>query len=209
MNAFHDVRLPLSFSLGARGNRAFLTQIVPLASGREFRNSLHSQSRRSWDIGTAVKTLDDFEALVSFFEARRGRFHGFRFRDITDWKSCSHDKAVTALDQKLADPDGNRTAFPLIKRFESAGIETIKRITRPVGASILVAFDSVETSEWELVQGGMLNFPTPPAPGTVITAGFEYDLPVRFDTDQLEFSLISAVGSRLISVPVIELFEEE
>ena len=65
MSGFHDVRLPQAFSLGATGGPGWRTDVVQLASGREFRNSPWAMSRRRWDIGGAIKSLEDLETWVT------------------------------------------------------------------------------------------------------------------------------------------------
>ena len=209
MSGFHDVRLPLAFSLGTTGGPTWRTEIVQLASGREFRNSQWSMSRRRWDIGGAVKSAEDLAELTAFFEARRGRLYGFRLRDVSDYVSAQSGMSVQATDQLLGLGDGALTEFQLVKRSISGGVEQVRKITRPVAASVRVGVNDVEQLSGWSVDGttGLLNFINPPPQHAQITAGFEFDIPVRFDADQLEVSMdVMGVG-RIVSAPVIELLE--
>ena len=94
MTDFHEVRFPLDLSLGSRGGPQRRTDIVTLASGREHRNVRLTHSRRLYDAGLGVRTLDALHAVLVFFEGRRGRLYGFRFRDRVDWKSCPPSLAL-------------------------------------------------------------------------------------------------------------------
>ena len=115
VNDFHEIRFPLDVSLGRRGGPSRRTDIVTLASGREHRNARFAHSRRRYDAGLGVRTLDALAAVLAFFEERRGRLYGFRFRDRADWKSCLPAQAVSPVDQMLGTGDGVRTVFTLQK----------------------------------------------------------------------------------------------
>lgn len=209
MSAFHDVRLPMAFALGATGGPVRRTDVVQLASGREYRNSPWSGSRRRWDIGGAVKSAEQLEELTAFFEARGGQLYGFRLRDPSDYSSASHGADNTSTDQHIGTGDGLISQFQLVKHVTSGGVEYVRRITRPVAGTVSLAIDGVEqTSGWSVdVTTGFVRFDTPPASNTDVTAGFDYDLPVRFDADQLDISLDVMGTGRIVSVPVIELIE--
>ena len=108
MSAFHEARLPARLAFGCTGGVERRTQVTTLGSGFERRYSPWAQGRRRYLIGTAVRPLDDAAALVAFFEARRGRLHGFRFRDPADCKSCAPSQTPAATDQVIGTGDGPR-----------------------------------------------------------------------------------------------------
>src|SRR5215207_5460420 len=114
---FHEVRFPLDVSLGSRGGPVRRTDIVTLASGREHRNSRWAGSRRRYDAGLGVRTVDALHAVIAFFEERRGRLYGFRFRDRTDWRSGPPSREPGPTDQVLGTGDGVTTSFPLAKTY--------------------------------------------------------------------------------------------
>ncbi len=209
MSGFHDVSLPMKFALGAAGGPEWKTQVTQLASGKEFRNGLWAGSRRRWDVGGAIQSHEDLEALTAFFEARRGKLHSFRFRDITDWKSCALGEDVSPLDQIIAVGDGAQTRFVLLKTYDSGGESISRSIFKPVLSSIRVSFDGVEISDgWHFDSDEKaLVFDTAPTNETVITAGFEFDLHARFDTDILAVSLDHLNAGRVVSAPIIELID--
>lgn len=206
MSAFHEVSLPLAVALGAVGGPERLTDVVRLASGGESRNARWSGSRRRWEVGGATLRADAAHDLVAFFEARRGRVHGFRFRDPIDWKSCGPAETISALDQPLGVGDGATTAFQLVKRYESEGAAFDRTIRKPVGGSVVVAVDGAGTTAFSLdVETGAVTFDTAPAAETVLTAGFAFDVPVRFDADRLELALVGRDAVRVMRAPLVEI----
>ncbi|MEO1100580.1 MAG: DUF2460 domain-containing protein [Pseudomonadota bacterium] len=200
---FHDVRLPVSLAFGASGGPERRTEVIALSGGSEARNAVWSGSRRRWDVGGAVLTLDALNLVIAFFEARRGRLHGFRFRDFTDDRSGPPEQPVTPTDQFIAQGDGSRTQFELVKRYG----EVERRILKPLAGTVEIALDGDAQSGGFSVDlnAGTVTFDIPPAPGRSITAGFEFDCAVRFDTDRLEATLESVRAGRIVSIPLVEL----
>ncbi|MEC3862338.1 DUF2460 domain-containing protein [Mesobacterium sp. TK19101] len=205
--AFHEVRFPDNISSGARGGPERRTQIVELASGDEERNASWANSRRRYDVAYGIRRADDLAAVVAFFEARNGRLYGFRFKDWADWKSCLPSQTPASTDQVIGTGDGTTTDFQLVKAYAS-GTQTWNRaITKPVAESVTVAIDGVEqASGWSVdTTTGVVTFDAAPASGTTITAGFEFDVPVRFDTDTLDVTLdLERLGS-ITSIPLLEI----
>ncbi len=205
--AFHDVRFPDDISRGARGGPERRTQIVELASGDEERNASWANSRRRYDAAYGIRRADDLAAVVAFFEARNGRLHGFRWKDWADWKSCLPSQTPAATDQNIGTGDGTTTDFQLVKAYISGGQSWTRTITKPVAGTVKVAIDGVEqTTGWAVnTTTGVVSFTTAPASGSAITAGFEFDVPVRFDTDALDVTLdLERLGS-ITSIPLIEV----
>jgi len=205
MSAFHEIRFPFAIGLGASGGPERRTEIVTLLSGREERNSPWANSRRRWDAGPGIASLDDIHTLLAFFEARHGRLHGFRFRDPLDNRSCAPSVQPSPADQVLGTGDGERTDFQLVKHYASGAQSWTRMIVKPVEGSVLAAIDGVETPVTTDHTTGLITFDTPPAPGAVITAGFAFDCPVRFDTDRLDIALDTIGAGAVPHVPLVEL----
>ena len=202
LSSFHDVRLPLSLAFGAQGGPERRTDVVALANGGEARNAVWSGSRRRWELGGAITKIEALHELVAFFEARRGRLHGFRFRDVVDDRSGGPGQSVSAEDQQIGFGDGEQTVFDLIKTYG----ETVRRIYKPVAGSLRVAVNGVEVADFVAnMAEGQVRFTQAPEAGAVITAGFLFDVPVRFDTDHLETSLEAFRAGRAGQVPLVEL----
>jgi uncharacterized protein (TIGR02217 family) len=204
VSAFHEVSLPLPFALGASGGPERRVDIVTLGSGREARNTPWAHGRRHYDIGGAVRTLDELAELIAFFEARRGKLHGFRFRDPFDCKSCAPSAVVAATDQVIGEGDGERTTFQLVKAYG----EYLRPITKPVAASVRVALDGDELAADDFavdLATGQITLDDAPAEAVDITAGFLFDTPVRFDIERLDLSLDGFGAGRALTAPLIEV----
>ncbi len=208
MTAFHEVLLPLPFALGASGGPERRVDIVTLGSGRENRNTPWAHGRRRYDIGGAVRTLDHLHDLIAFFEARRGRLHGFRFRDPFDSKSCVPSQTPAAANQSLGVGNGVHTVFQLQKSYGSGGEAYLRPITKPVAGSVSVAVNGAALAPAGFSVNtvtGQVTLSTPPANGAAVTAGFQFDTPVRFDVERLDLSIDAFGAGRAISAPLVEI----
>ncbi len=207
--AFHDIRFPANLSFGALGGPERRTEIVELANGHEERNTPWAASRRRYDAGMGLRALDDLEAMVAFFEARQGMLHAFRWKDWGDYRSAPASKPITVFDQLLGLGDGTNRVFQLRKAYRS-GAQTIWReIVKPVAGSVLAAIGRDEMSfglDYEVdAATGQMIFARPPDAGAEVQAGFEFDVPVRFDTDLIQISVASFKAGELPRVPVVEV----
>jgi len=212
MNAFDDVRYPLSLGLDAKVTPEFSTNVITTASGFERRNSLWGNARLRFDVGPGVRSEDELGVLLAFFRARRGPGRGFRLGDPTDFSSHGMTGVPTALDQVIGVGDGVSTSFALIKSYGEAELAAedrqVRRVTRPRSGSVLVSVNGVSAAAgWSLQAGGVVVFATPPAAGAVVRAGFLFDVPVRFEQDQLEISGLSFLAGEAPHVPVVEIRE--
>ena len=205
--AFHEVRFPDDISRGARGGPERRTQIVELASGDEERNATWANSRRRYDVAYGVRRADDLAAVVAFFEARNGRLHGFRFKDWGDHKSCLPSQVPAPTDQPIGTGDGTTTGFQLLKRYASGGQIWTRTITKPVAGTVRIALDGAEQlSGWSVdTTTGVVTFSAAPGAGVAVTAGFEFDVPVRFDSDQMDLTIETYQLGSWGQIPVLEI----
>ena len=203
MTGFHEVRLPMRLALGATGGPECRTEIIALASGHEVRNAKWRQSRRRWEIGGAVSGLADLQTLTQFFEARCGRLYGFRFRDPLDHSSALPGQPPTSDDQVIGIGTGAIDTFQLVRQTG----DDQRVICKPVEATVRVALDGVELiSGWQVdPTSGRVVFDATPAAGIIVSAGFEYDCPVRFDRDHIETVLDAFDAGRVVSLGVVEV----
>ncbi len=207
--AFHEVRFPANLSFGSVGGPERRTEIVTLANGFEERNTPWQHSRRRYDAGVGLRSLNDIETLIAFFEARAGQMHGFRWKDWSDYKSCLPLATPTPEDQLIGIGDGVTTVFQLQKTYVS-GLQSYSRpIRKPVAGTVLVAVagdQKIESLEFSVdVATGEVAFVLPPDLGTRVTAGFEFDVPVRFDADAIQTSVASFQAGDVPTVPVVEI----
>ncbi len=210
MNGFHEVRFPLRVALGSSGGPVRRTDIVNLSNGREQRNQRWRDSRRSYDAGSGVRSLADLYAVLEFFEARRGQLYGFRFRDPVDMASCAPGGTVAATDQIIGTGDGVTAAFQLLKTYQDAGGGWTRRIVKPVQGTVLVSVAGVAVSGAAYavdVATGMVSFAAGHVPGfgALIEAGYEFDVPVRFDIDRIDVNLAHFDAGRIPTIPLTEI----
>lgn len=208
MAGFHDVRFPVDVAFGSTGGPQRRTEVVTLGSGREQRNSRWARSRRRFDAGYGIRTLDELAEVIAFFEERRGRLYGFRFRDPLDFKSCPPSRTPAPTDQQIGIGDGATTTFRLVKRYGAGFAPYDREIAKPVAGTVRVAVGGAEQVAPAFAldaSSGVVTFASPPAAGAVVTAGFQFDCPVRFDTDAIEIDLSAFQAGALPSVPVVEI----
>jgi uncharacterized protein (TIGR02217 family) len=210
--AFHEVRFPTDISLGATGGPERRTEVVTLGSGAEQRNQRWADSRRKYDAGYGVKTLDQLDLVVQFFEERRGRLHGFRWKDHADFKSCPPGASPAATDQAVTGTvDGSNDTFTLAKAYGVAFAPWSRPITKPVNGTLKVSVNGTLKTEGThytvAYTTGTITFTggNIPSLGQVVKAGFEFDVPVRFDTDALSVNLEGFRHGQIPNIPIVEI----
>ncbi len=206
---FHDVRYPTNLSFGSSGGPERRTEIVTLVNGFEERNSPWQDSRRHYDAGSGMRSLDDLAKLIAFFEARQGQLYAFRWKDWSDYKTSLPSRAPTALDQAIGVGDGVKTVFQLQKSYVSGSQTYLRTLVKPVAGTGKVAVNGVlriEITDFAVnAATGQITFNLPPAVGLPVTAGCEFDVPVRFDTDRISTSVATYQAGQIPTVPVIEV----
>jgi uncharacterized protein (TIGR02217 family) len=211
MPDFDEVRFPTAIARGAVGGPERRTEIVALVSGHEERNTPWADSRRRYDIGYGIRSADDLAAVVAFFEARAGRLRGFRFKDWSDYKSCTPSAYPAATDQAIGIGTGALATFQLVKHYTSGVRTWVRAIRKPVAGSIAIAvngdpkipgthFNADSTTGVVTFTAGNI-----PVAGQAVTAGYDFDVPVRFDTDLLQTTLTVERMGEIRSIPLIEV----
>jgi uncharacterized protein (TIGR02217 family) len=209
--AFHEVLFPLDVALRSAGGPERRTDIVALGSGREERNARWAHSRRRYDAGYGIKTLDALSSVVAFFEERRGRLHGFRWRDRLDQSSAAPGAAVSPVDQTIGTGNGVTASFQLTKTYGSIYAPYQRPVTKPVSGSVRIAVAGVEVTQGvaftcDPTTGAVTFLPGHiPATGAAVRAGFHFDVPVRFDTDYLEVDLSAFAAGQIPKIPLVEI----
>jgi uncharacterized protein (TIGR02217 family) len=205
---FHEVRFPAALSVGSTGGPERRTEIVSLSNGFEERNSPWAHSRRRYDAGLGVRSLDDLAEVVAFFEARHGQLYGFRWKDWTDFKSCAPSATPGALDQPIGTGNGATRVFALAKTYASGGQAYRRPVRKPVAGTVKVAVAGVALGGGQYAidhVAGLVELAVAAADGAAVTAGFEFDVPVRFDADRISASLAGFAAGEVPSIPVIEV----
>jgi uncharacterized protein (TIGR02217 family) len=206
---FHEVQFPADLSFGALGGPQRRVDVVALANGYEERNTPWAHSRRVYDAGLGLRSLDDIEAVIAFYEARYGQMYGFRWKDWSDYKSSIPSAAISRSDQQIAVGDGTTTAFQITKTYRSGGHTYARPVTKPVQGSVIVAVeqdDKQDTIDYSVDDTtGIITFNDPPDPDTRVYAGYEFDVPVRFDSDSLLTNIASFHAGQVPDIPVREV----
>jgi uncharacterized protein (TIGR02217 family) len=210
MTAFHEILFPLDIALRSTGGPQRRTDVVALGSGREERNARWAHSRRRYDAGYGVKTMEALSEVVAFFEERRGMLYGFRWRDRLD-HSSSAGESVSPTDQVIGTGDGATASFQLSKIYGSIYAPYQRPIVKPVAGSVRVAVNGAERSAGSDFTAdettGTVTFSAGHIPGNgqAITAGYLFDVPVRFDTDYLEVDLSAFAAGAIPKIPLVEI----
>ena len=211
MTSFHEVLFPLDIALKSAGGPQRRTDVVTLGSGAEERNARWAHSRRRYDAGYGVKTFNALSQAVAFFEERRGRLYGFRWRDRLDHSSAAPGVSIRPTDQIIGIGDGVTATFQLGKTYGALYSPYRRPIAKPMPGSIRVAVAETEVDEGTHFTAdtatGIITFipdHIPPA-GAAITAGFLFDVPVRFDTDYLEVDLSAFAAGAIPKIPLMEI----
>lgn len=206
---FHEIRFPANLSFGSVGGPERRTEIVTLTNGFEERNTPWAHSRRHYDAGVGLRSLDDIQALIAFFETRGGQMNGFRWKDWADFKSCAPSLSPVFSDQLLGYGDSREVRFSLCKRYASGPASYLRPITKPVEGTVRIGVGGDEKREgldYEVdLATGIITLKEPPGEGAAVTAGFEFDVPVRFDTDRIAVSVASFQVGEVPQVPIIEV----
>jgi len=203
-------RFPDDISASSRGGPQWSTTVIETDSGSESRNQRWSYPRHKYDVAYGIRTNDRLENLLAHFHVMAGKAIGFRYKDWMDYKSCARANTITALDCAIGTGTGALATFQLYKTYTQGAYVRSRKILKPIAGTIKVAVAGTEktiSTHWTVATTtGIVTFTggNLPANGEAVTAGFEFDVPVRYDIDELEINLdFYLAGSA--QVPLIEL----
>lgn len=207
---FHEARITLPYSYGTRGGPGFRTRVFERDSGFTHRIDRWDYLRSKFSVTYSVRSLDDISYLIEFYNCRRGPLYGFRFKDLEDFTTAENGvDPPTAFDQEIRAIGGSGVFYQLEKLYtDDDGHEFVRPITKPRGGTVLVAVGGVEQeSGWSVdTTSGLIEFDS--APGGVVTAGCEFDIPVRFSEDAAFMPSVNAYDIGSITVELTELIAE-
>lgn len=196
--SFVETKFPDSIAFGSISVPEFNTSVITMKNGSEQRNINWSDCRLRYDVLNGIKTATELAELISFFKTRKGKAIGFRFKDWSDY-------SITG--QVLGTGDGTTTTFQLIKDYVSGSTTYSRTITKPVSGSLTVYVDSIETTDYTIdLTTGIITFNTAPLNTKEVKADFEFDVPVRFDSDILEISMDSINSGKVKGIKLVEVF---
>ncbi|MES2983903.1 MAG: DUF2460 domain-containing protein [Pseudomonadota bacterium] len=195
---FVETQFPPDISYGSSGGPEYATDIVASQSGYEQRNINWEQARARYNVAHGVKTKAQLDTLIAFFRARKGRAYGFRFKDWTDYQAST---------EAIGTGNGLLTQFQLVKRYVSGSVTETRTVTKPVSGTIQIYKNAVLQTTGISVDTttGVVTFAAAPAAAAAITASFQFDVPVRFDTDKLSATLEAYGIHSWLDIPLIEV----
>jgi len=195
--SFVETKFPDSIAFGSVSMPEFNTDVIIMKNGSEQRNINWDSCRLKYNVLNGIKSTTELAELLTFFRARKGKAIGFRFKDWSDY---------SASDQNLGTGDGVETDFQLVKKYTSGSTTYTRKITKPVSGSLTVYIDDIENTDYSIdLTTGIITFNTAPAVSEIITADFEFDVPVRFDKDVLEISMDSINSGKVKEIALVEI----
>lgn len=207
--AFHDVTLPDEFQYGSQAGAGFSTIVQQTASGHEIRVARQAQAVHRMSLRTELQSASQAKTLKAFALARRGSLHSFKIKDWSDYTSnADGESAATALDQVIGSGNGTTTTFQLVKRYETTGPNPyVRTITLPIAGTVVAAIDGITTTAFTVSGTGQIVFSAAPGAGTVVTAGFQFHVPVRFTLDVDRWTRLQADAFNIWSLPSLDVQE--
>ena len=195
--SFLEIRFPDSISFNSSTILEFNTTIITSKNGKEYRNVNWNNNKMKFNIVNGIKTKTELDEVIKFFRNVKGKADGFRFKDWTDF---------SAVNQQIGIGDGETKEFQLIKTYTINGNTYTRKIKKPVISTIKVFLDGIETNDFSIdLTNGLITFEVAPSDTTIITANFEFDVPVRFNNDLLEVSLNSLSSGKINNLELIEI----
>lgn len=195
--SFLEIRFPDSISFNSSTILEFNTTIITSKNGKEYRNVNWNNNKMKFNIVNGIKTKTELNEVIKFFRNVKGKAYGFRFKDWTDF---------SAVNQQIGIGDGETKEFQLIKTYTINGNTYTRKIKKPVISTIKVFLDGIETNDFSIdLTNGLITFEVAPSDTTIITANFEFDVPVRFNNDLLEVSLNSLSSGKINNLELIEI----
>ena len=206
---FHDVRLQDIVNIRAGGSLEYSTQILTTASGFEHRNGRWAQPRRRYELHFGTRRIGELRAISRFFRARKGRLHGFLWRDQLDYRSHNRASGTQATDQPMRRLRADGRVWAFYKGLRQAPTHPkFRRIFKPLAASVRLAHRGqlISPAQYAVhAAEGVIVFAAAHARTEDVTAGFDFDVPVRFDADQLEIQLTSSAAGTCAPLALVEL----
>jgi uncharacterized protein (TIGR02217 family) len=186
-------RFPDNISFGVTGGPEFMTDVVIVDSGQEYRNQVRSLELNRWDVAHAARLPEHWEPLKKFFRVAAGRANGFRFKDWADYEVATGEGVFTLL---------TATTFQMWKRYTSGATNYDRKIQKPVSGTVTVTGGTLSAVDYTT---GIVTM----SAGTPTSWTGQFDVPARFDTDQMKGTIIDKSGSSFIigweSIPIVEI----
>lgn len=202
-----DVRLSRDIEVRAVARPRYATDIIQLESGSEFRVPRWRYPKFAFEFNLQPGDPDDvsgyenqtLKEFIDLWHAAGGMGETFRFRHWSDSR---------ATDQDIGIGDGTTRTFQLFKNYTAGTVTRLRKITRPVLDTVVAYVEGVETAATVDYSTGGVTFAVAPIDSALITADFEFDIPVRFDSDELELVALTKSLDIPVNIQLIEVREQ-
>lgn len=199
-------RFPDDIAANSRGGPSYLTNVVVIDSGAESRNARWAYPRHEYDISYGIRATSDLEVVRDLFHTCRGRLTGFRIKDHLDYKSCDLGATTACTNVALSTGTGSASTFQLVKRYIFGNYGRKRIIRKPVSGTVRLTTGTTPVSTAAYTVNhvtGKITFSVA-QPSSVVKAGFQFDVPVRFDVDRISINL-QEVNLGAVQIPLVEL----
>lgn len=186
-NEFLDARLELHKNYGATFGPRYSTAVSTQSDGKEYRRALWDQPLIYATIGDRQVDSADLSYLLQFHEQSMGAFRGFRLRDWTDYRVVEGQGSLWGNGQG---------AFQMYKKYSFGGVETYRPLTKIVAGTTKLFANGVEQGGGWSVDNGTGVIST--GIGGTLTFTCEFDVPVRFEQDKIDFTFLADNGTEKI-----------
>lgn len=209
MSFFETPRFPIDIAYGSAGGPGYNTTVVVSDSGDESRNQNWSEARHRYDAAGALKNKNTLRRLLTFFRMCKGRAHGFRFRDWADYACYGGNPparywGVDGTGRAVVISGNN---YQMYKRYGSVDGDPDRKIQKPVASTIKVfnagGAELVLTTDYTL--DSTLGIITKVSAETPVTWTGEFDVPCRFDVDQMITNIEDIEAYRWGQIPIVEI----
>jgi uncharacterized protein (TIGR02217 family) len=201
-------RLPDNIESGSGFGPSWSNVIQESIAGTEQRYARWTKCRGVGDLSLGLQSsedpLGDFRAIYAMFMAHRGSLYPWRFR-------CDYDSS--AEHEFFGVGDGIQTEFQLTMTYDPGllllgipgPLSYVRDIVLVVGVPV-IEIAGTPTIAFSLTSGGIIIFDS--APTGDLTWSGTFDIPVRFDTDNLPIIMNAGDLAGIHSIPIKEVIGE-
>lgn len=213
MSSFDNT--PFPYELAALTPKStWASTVVTMGNGSEQRAVLWTDARRRYDASTQpTMTLAVLQAIEKHFNGRKGRGRSFPLRDRSAFRGTAEtigtgDGSTTVFQLTVASGDSGNAYGREIYLPESGTLSVFDNGTPVVEGAGAGKFTAVYAGGG--ANGGKVTFGTAPVNTHIITATFDYWIPVRYDLDEFPDArlFVWVTGTQgLVSGPSLPMIE--
>ncbi len=194
MQSFKEITFPKDIPYVVSGGPEFQTYIETSINGFELRNLNWHSSRMKYNLTLSMCSKMTITNVQNFFWNMQGRVTGFRFYDHLDY--AVKNEFITVIKNK------NNNVFQLIKHYGSYK----RTITKPVINTVKIYLNKQQVdAEINFLNGTFTINKELLLEEMIVTADFEFDVPVRFDNDFLEVKINDFNSYSIENLKLVEL----